>query len=157
MIQKSKECVIMILVRRFFMLEFAGRFSDPKLMVKQGKYWSIIFRESTTTLGNCIIILNRECPTFSELKPEEMSEFPTLCAWYEGVIKKLYGAVKFNYLAMMMKEEFVHFHIIPRYDKPIEKYGVTWIDEDWPKGTKMGRIEVSDEVKLQILNDLKNS
>ena len=30
------------------MLEFAGRFSDPKLMIKQGKYWSIIFKESTT-------------------------------------------------------------------------------------------------------------
>lgn len=44
------------------MLEFAGRFSKPELMIKQGKYWSIIFRESTTTLGNCILICNRECP-----------------------------------------------------------------------------------------------
>ncbi len=137
------------------MLEFAGRFSKLELMVKQGKYWSIIFRESTTTLGNCILICNRECSTFSELKPEEMAEFPTLCAWYENKIKELYGAVKFNYLAMMMKEEFVHFHVIPRYNKLIEKYGLTWVDEDWPKGTKMNKIEISDEVKNQIISDLK--
>jgi len=137
------------------MLEFAGRFSNPELMVKQGKYWSIIFRESTTTLGNCILICNRECSTFSDLKPEEMAEFPVMCAWYESKIKKLYGAVKFNYLAMMMKEEFVHFHVIPRYNEPIDRYGITWIDEDWPKGTKMGKIEIRDDIKKQIITDLK--
>ena len=137
------------------MLEFAGRFSDPKLMIKQGKYWSIIFRESTTTLGNCILICNKECPTFGDLTPEEMAEFPTMCAWYENKIKTLYGAVKFNYPAMMMKEEFVHFHIIPRYNEPKEKYGITWVDKDWPKGTKMDKIEIPDDVKQKIINDLK--
>lgn len=137
------------------MLEYAGRFSKPELMVKQGKYWSIIFREGTTTLGNCIIICNRECPTFSDLKPEEMSEFPEMCKWYETKIKNLYGAVKFNYLAMMMKEEFVHFHIIPRYNQPVEKYGITWVDEDWPKGSKMGKVEVSEEILKKVLADLK--
>lgn len=36
------------LKKELYMLEFAGRFSDPKLMIKQGKYWSIIFKEITT-------------------------------------------------------------------------------------------------------------
>ncbi len=138
------------------MLEFAGRFSKPELMIKQGKFWSIIFREGTTTLGNCIIICNRQCPTFSDLTAEEMAEFPELVRWYETKIKSLYGAVKFNYLAMMMKDEFVHFHMIPRYDKPVERYGLVWVDSEWPAGTKMTKIDVSDEVKQQIINDLKN-
>lgn len=137
------------------MLEFAGRFSDPKLMIKSGKYWSIIFREGTTTLGNCILICNRECPTFGDLKPEEMAEFPEMCKWYESKIKKLYGAVKFNYLSMMMKEEFVHFHLIPRYDHEVVKYGMTWKDEEWPKGTKMPKIEIPEEIKQQIIKDLR--
>lgn len=137
------------------MLEFAGRFSDPNLVIKQGKYWTIAFRWGTTTLGNCVIICNRECPTFGELTTKEMAEFPEMCRWYENKIKSLYGAVKFNYLAMMMKEEFVHFHIIPRYDHEINKYGRVWIDEEWPKGTKMPKIEVPDEVLQQVLEDLK--
>lgn len=137
------------------MLEFAGRFSKPELMIKQGKFWSIIFRESTTTLGNCIFICNRECPTFSNLTSEEMAEFPELCKWYEDKIKTLYGAVKFNYVAMMMKEEFVHFHVIPRYDKKIEKYGLIWEDIDYPKGTKLGKIEIDESVKQLIINDLR--
>lgn len=138
------------------MLEFAGRFSNPNLMIKQGKHWSIIYRESTTTLGNCVLILNRECPTMGGLLPEEMAEYPILCKWYEDKIKSLYGAVKFNYLAMMMKEEFVHFHIIPRYDKDIEKYGIVWHDVDWPKGTTLSKTEISEEIKQQIINDLKD-
>ena len=137
------------------MLEFAGRFSKPELMIKQGKFWSIIFRESTTTLGNCIFICNRECPTLSNLTAEEMAEFPELCKWYEDKIKTLYGAVKFNYVAMMMKEGFVHFHVIPRYDKKIEKYGLVWEDIDYPKGTKLGKIEIDENIKQLIINDLK--
>ena len=138
------------------MLEFAGRFSNPNLMIKQGKYWSIIFRESTTTLGNCILICNRECPSFGDLKPEEMAEFPELCKWYEDKIKTLYGAVKFNYIANMMKENFVHFHVLPRYDKKVERYGVIWNDDDYPKRSNMAKLDISEEVKQQILKDLKH-
>ncbi len=137
------------------MLEYAGRFSKPELLIKKGKYWSIVFREGTTTLGNCIFICNRECPTFSDLTSEEMQEFPELCKWYETKIKKLYGAVKFNYLAMMMHEEFVHFHVIPRYDKEIGMYGRVWVDEEWPKGTKMPKIDIEENIKKLIIDDLK--
>lgn len=137
------------------MLEFAGRYSNENLMVKQGKYFSIIFREATTTLGNCILICNRPCPSLGDLTDDEAREIPELCKWYETKIKKLYGAVKFNYIAMMMKEEFVHFHIIPRYDKDIKKYGIIWHDEDYPKGSKMGKIEVDKKVLDKVLRDLK--
>lgn len=37
----------------------------------------------------------------------------------------------------------------------LEAYGVTWRDEEWPKGTKMPKIEIPDNVKEQILADLK--
>ena len=53
-----------------------------------------------------------------------MDEFPAMCSWYENKIKTLYGAVKFNYIAMMI-EEFFHFYIIPRYKELKEKYGIT--------------------------------
>lgn len=137
------------------MLEFAGRFSNPNLIIKKGEYWSIIFRESTTTLGNCILICNRYCPSMADLKSEEMQEFPKLCAWYENKIKKLYGAVKFNYFALMMKDEFVHFHIIPRYDRKIEKYGIIWEDSDYPKASSLSKIDIDKNILEQIKQDLK--
>ena len=138
------------------MLEFAGRFSNPDLLIKQGKFWSIVFREGTTTLGNVVIILNRECPSMAEVLPEEMAEFAELSAWYENKVKKLYGAVKFNYACFMMVENFVHFHVIPRYDKPVDAYGFTFVDSDWPKRSNFGKLDVPAEVKEQIKNALKN-
>lgn len=137
------------------MLEFAGRFSDPNDVIKQFKYWTVVYRECTT-LGNVVIVLNRECPDFSHLEPREMEEFPKVCKWFEDKTKALYGAVKFNYMALMMRENFVHFHVLPRYDKPVEKYGMTFVDEDWPKRSSMGKVALTDEVKQSIIRDMRD-
>ena len=138
------------------MLEFAGRFSNPELLIKDFKFWAIVYKESPSTLGQVAFILKRETPDFSNIKPEEMQEFPIVCKWYESKIKKLYGAKKFNYYAVMMKEQFVHFNVYPRYDKLIEHYNTQWIDEGWPKKVLDTKLEISPEVQQQIIYDLKN-
>ena len=96
-----------------------------------------------------------EVLSHSQQVPKPLNTEELINKWYENKIKTLYGAVKFNYVAMMMKEEFVHFHVIPRYDKKIERYGLVWEDVDYPKGTKLGKIEIDETVKQMIINDLK--
>lgn len=138
------------------MLEFAGRFSSPNLLIKNFEHWAIVFKENPSTLGQCAFILKRKTLNFSEIQPQEMTEFPLVCKWYENKIKLLFGAKKFNYYAVMMKEEFVHFNVYPRYDKAIEKYGLTWIDEGWPKKLVDSKIDIPENIKTQIINDLKD-
>lgn len=128
------------------MYEFAGRFNREDLFLKEFNYWILILRPVPVTLGSCIILLKRNCPSLAEVTPEEMAEFPEVCKLFEEKNKVLYGAVKFNYHANMMKENFVHFHAIPRYDKEIEKYGIKWIDKEWPTGVGMYKTEVSEEI-----------
>lgn len=82
-----------------------------------------------------------------------MAEFPEVCHFFENSCKNLYGAVKFNYHANMMKEDFVHFHAIARYDKVVEKYGIKWIDKEWPVGVAMYKTEVDNLVLEKIKND----
>jgi len=79
-----------------------------------------------------------------------MAELPKVCNLFEEKNKTLYGAVKFNYHANMMKENFVHFHAIPRYDKDIERYGMKWIDKEWPTRVGMYKTEVSEEILHKI-------
>ena len=55
---------------------------------------------------------------------------------------------------MMMKDEFVHFHAIPRYANEIEMYDKKWIDEDYPKGTKLNKIDVDYDVLMKIKEDM---
>lgn len=64
--------------------------------------------------------------------PEEGAEFPKVIRWYEEVCIKKFGAVKFNYMIMMMKDYFVHYHAFPRYDKDVVLFDKTWKDADWP-------------------------
>lgn len=135
------------------MYEFAGRFNRSDLVIKEFKYWLLLLRPVPVTLGSCIILLKRNCPSLADVMPEEMTEFPEVCKLFEEKTKSLYGAVKFNYHANMMKEDFVHFHAIPRYDKAIEKYGMTWIDTEWPTGVTMYKTEVSEKTLQEIKSD----
>ncbi len=136
-------------------LEFAGRFNRPDLVIKEFKYWVVIIRENVVTLGSCIIILKSGKPFLKDVSSEEMAELSDICRWFENKTKELYGAEKWNYLALMMKAEFVHFHAIPRYSTKCEKYGMIWIDKDYPSGTKLDKIDVDSNILLEILNDMK--
>lgn len=137
-------------------LEFAGRFNKPELVLKNFKHWVIIIRENVVTLGSCIIILKSGKPFLKDVSNEEMAEFSEVCKWFEYKTKSLYGAEKWNYCAMMMKDEFVHFHAIPRYSKNIKAYDKIWVDNDWPKGTTLSKIDVDTETLMQIKNDMIN-
>ena len=138
------------------MLEFAGRFSSPDLLVKSFKRWSVVYKEMPSTLGQCVFILNEETPDFSHITCDQMAEFPVVCKWYEDKIKKLYGAQKFNYSATMMKEHFVHFNVYPRYDKKVDLYGVQFVDEGWPKKVIDKKVELDRQVQNKIIFDLRD-
>ncbi len=124
-------------------------------MIKKFKYWSIVYKESPSILGQCAFILNKETPNFSHISAEQMAEFPKVCKWYENKLNKLFGAEKFNYCAIMMKEQFVHFNVYPRYSKPVTAYGATFIDEGWPKKVIDIKLELSPEINNAIITDLR--
>ncbi len=135
-------------------LEFARRFNKPELLLKEFNHWVVILREGVVTLGSSIIILKSGKPFLKDVSNEEMSEFSEVCKWFEEKTKELYGAVKWNYLALMMKDEFVHFHAIPRYDKEINLYNRVWKDEDFPLPTKLNKIEVENNILMEIKEDM---
>lgn len=135
------------------MYEFAERFNRKDLFLKEFNYWVLLLKPVPVTLGSCIILLKRNCLSLAEVTKEEMAEFPEVCNLFESLNKKLFGAIKFNYHANMMKENFVHFHAIPRYDKVVEKYGIKWIDKEWPTGVSFYKTEVSEEILQKIKED----
>ena len=85
--------------------------------------------------------------------PEEGAEFPEVIKWYENICAKKFGAIKFNYLIMMMKDNFVHYHAFPRYDKDVILFDMEWKDNDWP-----GAINFKSGIELteEKLNEIKD-
>ena len=94
-------------------------------------------------------MLKRETENVSGMLPEEGAEFPKVIQWYEQLCKEKFGAIKFNYMIMMMHDPFVHYHAFPRYDKKISLFGMEW--EDKNTLTNFASSEVlEDEVLLKI-------
>ena len=85
--------------------------------------------------------------------PEEGAEFPKVIKWYEDACTKKFGAVKFNYIIMMMRDYFVHYHAFPRYDNDIKLFDIEWKDIDWPGAINFkGGVEISEEKLDEIKN-----
>ena len=58
------------------MLEFAGRFSNPDLLIKKFKHWAVVFKEQPSVLGQVAFILINQTKTFPMVTSEQMPEFP---------------------------------------------------------------------------------
>lgn len=136
--------------------EFMKAFNPDINLVKEFEYWVILLREGQNTLGDCIFVLKREVATFGEMSTSESAELSLAMQWYEEKCKQLFGADKFNYIAAMMKDNFVHFHAFPRYSNSISKYNVEWFDLRWPRVIQFEPCSHSREVLDMIRDDLRN-
>ena len=130
-------------------LEFMKKFRPEELMIQEFEHWIVCVRQKQTTLGDAVVLLKRETENVSGMLPEEGAEFPKVIQWYEQLCKEKFGAIKFNYMIMMMHDPFVHYHACPRYDKKISLFGMEW--EDKNTLTNFASSEVlEDEVLLKI-------
>ena len=55
----------------------------------------------------------------------------------EPTLKKSFNYDVINYLMLMMFDKHVHYHILPRYENPVDFLEVTWKDENWPGVPKL--------------------
>lgn len=111
-------------------LEFMKKFRPEELCIKEFEHWIVCVREKQVTLGDVVILLKRQTENVGCMLPEEGAEFPKVINWYEKLCKEKFGAIKFNYMIMMMHDPFVHYHAFPRYDKKIELFNIDWEDKN---------------------------
>lgn len=133
--------------------EYMKRFEPERYTIRTFRHWVVLLRKRQVTIGAVIVVLRREVPSFSMVTPEEFSELSEVFSWYEEITRSLYGAEKFNYIAAMMKDNFVHFHAFPRYSNTIIKYGVKWKDAYWPGAIELAPITTEQAQLDRIYSD----
>jgi len=138
-------------------MEFMKKFKPETNTIKEFNHWVVLLREKQVTLGASIIALKREIPSFSQMSAEEAAEFPDVIAWFEELNVSLFGAEKFNYVAAMMKDNFVHYHAFPRYGSVIVRYGVEWKDLNWPKVIEFLEVQYDESVLESIKQDMQGA
>ncbi len=120
-------------------------------VLKEYEYWVVLFRDRQVTIGSVIIMTkDMAARSLGAISPEAWSEYGTVCADVERWLTEAFGAEKFNYLALMMKDPEVHFHVIPRYSRPVVFEGKTYEDVDWPLKTSLDPMDIADKEKHAI-------
>lgn len=136
-------------------LSFMNKFDPANNAVKEFKHWIVTLREKQVTLGACIFTLKRNAANMSDVNEDEATELMSVFSWYEARMRTLFGAEKFNYVVAMMKDNFVHYHAFPRYSAPVDKYGIQWIDHDWPKVVAFKNVTIDREILNQIISEIR--
>jgi len=108
-------------------------FDADNLLLKEYTHWKLVLRNRNKTLGNCVAILKRHIEAFKDITDEEMQEFAYVVRDIEHATKQAFDYDIMNYNILMLGDKHLHYHIIPRYAKPIIFAGVTWTDDWWPK------------------------
>lgn len=135
---------------------FENKFKIQELKIHSSKYWVWSLRENQVTLGSSILSLKRNCMNFSDLSKAEFSDMQSIIVIIERTLKHAFNFDKINYLMLMMVDNYVHFHIFPRYSKPVVFRQKKWQDDDWPKPPKILNKPLNNIYNFDILVHLKN-
>lgn len=130
--------------------EFITKFNLEKLKIYESKHWIWSLREGQVTLGSGVISLKREVEKLSDVNVEEYSDLSTLIKVVEKTLTRVFCYDKINYLALMMVDRQVHFHVIPRYERQISFVNYYWIDKDYPRPPVLNTQEISDIQLMEI-------
>ena len=130
------------------------KFRVELLGLHETSHWIISVRGKQVTLGACVLLLKRPEPHLSGLTMEEVAELPLVAGWWEAAVSRAFGPDKFNYIAAMMKDPFVHFHAIPRYKSDRRYGGLEWRDDDWPGLVAFRDLSTSDDILMGVRDKL---
>ena len=115
------------------MNETLAKFNYPRSMIHDYTHWVVLIRPRQVTLGCLILAEKSSASSFGQLTREAMVEFAQVCRDTESALTSAFEFDKINYIALMMVDPNVHFHLIPRYAKPRQFEEIEFKDTGWPK------------------------
>lgn len=106
-------------------------FRDECQILKDYDYWTLIIAEGQLPLGWCIAFLKRHIESFEELTDKELLELKQVVAELKSALDKTFKPDWFNVMQLGNMEHHLHLHLVPRYKKPREFGGRTFVDQDY--------------------------
>ena len=132
------------------------KFDFPRSLLKEYDNWLILLRPDQVTLGALIIAHKEDLDSFSKINPSSYLELKDVFFDVERLLKNTFKYKKINYLALMMIDKHVHFHVIPRYDKKIKFNSFIFEDKSWPAPPDLSfKNNINDKTFIDLVNTLK--
>lgn len=109
------------------------KFGYPNTLLKEFEFWLVLLRPAQVTVGSMILACKENAESLAEVTPEAYKELSSVTHELEQTLKSAFNMDKINYLALMMVDQQVHFHVIPRYSSARTLGSIVFEDKNWPK------------------------
>ena len=129
------------------------KFRPDELTVFSSAQWRVLLRVKQITLGSLVLLPVDPIEDFDAATPDVAADFFRTVALSQSVLKKSFAPDRYNVIAAMMKDAFVHFHLIPRYSTEREFANETWTDSDWPQLIAFRDVD-TDRATRKLLVDI---
>ena len=91
------------------------KYKYPHTLLKEYEHWVLLLRPNQPTIGSLILASKGKAESMSDLSTNAFTELATVTKEIEHGLKQAFQYDKINYMALMMVDRQVHFHVIPRY------------------------------------------
>jgi len=130
------------------------KFGYPKSTIAEFKHWLVLLRPQQVTLASLVLVNRGEEANLSALPAEAFTEMHEAVRAIEMGLRRFRPFDKINYLALMMVDPHVHFHVLPRYAADQQFEGVTFKDAGWPAVPDLKQANPCPET---IMNSLQSA
>ena len=108
------------------------KFGYPDSLIKEYDNWVLLLRPQQATLGALVLICKDNVDALSKISLKAFSELKEISSAIELHLKVCFSYDKINYLMLMMVDNDVHFHILPRYAQSRIFDEIIFNDFGWP-------------------------
>ena len=127
------------------------KFGHPATLLREFDHWCVLLRPAQVTLGALVLVAKSDATSLAALPPEAFAELHTCCTTIDTALRKFRNFDKLNYLALMMVDPQVHFHVLPRYASDQVFEGIVFKDPAWPAPPDLkAATEMSNETKTRL-------
>lgn len=127
------------------------KFGYPTSLLHEYRSWVVLLRPTQPTLGSLVLACKEDATSLGSVSSAAYAELSAAIADLEMALRQAVDFRKINYLALMMVDPHVHFHVIPRYAEPREFEGARCEDAAWPKPPDLSRTLALTAVQMAAL------
>ena len=138
--------------------------TDTERTILDTPYWKMLLRtDDQEYLGRAVLVCKRTVPSIADLSKEEWQDLHDVMSCYERACIHGFGASVVNWSCLMNlsyqhqpPDPQVHWHIRPRYAKPVTIAGEIFTDKQFGHHyERKTERAVSDDAAKEIITTLK--
>mgnify|MGYP003394699275 CR=1 FL=1 len=110
----------------------ARKFGYPDNCIAETPHWLVLLRPQQVTYGALVLVCREAVTAFGDVSAGALAALQPVVKNIECMLSEEMRYQKINYLMLMMVDQDVHFHVIPRYEGAREFAGMSFSDAGWP-------------------------